>query len=409
MCCGSRSWSLFQSTHPRGVRPVKFDGAFQNLKFQSTHPRGVRPTPATSCWCGILFQSTHPRGVRPQLPASRARASSSFNPRTRVGCDGVTPVNLHAIVRVSIHAPAWGATSHTRLLAMATTCFNPRTRVGCDRIPSPLAPLAVRFQSTHPRGVRRTAAARSRAGELVSIHAPAWGATWIWYQYGIRFEMFQSTHPRGVRHAGHGRIPCAGPVSIHAPAWGATTPSGRPLAPGTGFQSTHPRGVRLALPLDHDRLALVSIHAPAWGATSQRPKGGQRSRVSIHAPAWGATCPCEVRRLAKSLFQSTHPRGVRLGISPSGFNATGVSIHAPAWGATLVVTEAVHRVGPVSIHAPAWGATAVDGLPERPVIGFNPRTRVGCDLQGMQICRGVKRVSIHAPAWGATALVSCQI
>ena len=243
------------------------------------------------------------------------------------------------------------------------------------------------FQSTHPRGVRR-----SDAGELARHRSRFNPRTRVGcdvaYQVACDgYNMFQSTHPRGVRPDSEPAGSTGGSVSIHAPAWGATL---------VVTEAVH-------------RVGPVSIHAPAWGATSQRPKGGQRSRVSIHAPAWGATCPCEVRRLAKSRFQSTHPRGVRLGISPSGFNATGVSIHAPAWGATLVVTEAVHRVGPVSIHAPAWGATAVDGLPERPVIGFNPRTRVGCDLQGMQICRGVKRVSIHAPAWGATALVSCQI
>ena len=186
----------------------------------------------------------------------------------------MTPVNLHAIVRVSIHAPAWGATSHTRLLAMATTCFNPRTRVGCDRIPSPLAPLAVRFQSTHPRGVRRTAAARSRAGELVSIHAPAWGATrrgshQISASGGFNPRTrvgcdpsrncmssltcrFQSTHPRGVRLRERFSIDSM-----------------------DEFQSTHPRGVRLANVLWQQVMVPVSIHAPAWGATTAR---GRRRR-----------------------------------------------------------------------------------------------------------------------------------
>ena len=124
-----------------------------------------------------LFQSTHPRGVRLAAPPPLASINSRFNPRTRVGCDpGRASSRPHA-----------------------RACFNPRTRVGCDLslcvIPSP---------------------------RLVSIHAPAWGAT------GSRQSVSYLT--------------C---VSIHAPAWGATA---RPMFCPTScrFQSTHPRGVRPA-------------------------------------------------------------------------------------------------------------------------------------------------------------------
>ena len=40
--------------------------------------------------------------------------------------------------------------------------------------------------------------------------------------------------------------------------------------------------------------------------------------------------------------------------------------------------------------------------------GFNPRTRVGCDLLAMKYDATVI-VSIHAPVWGATPLKSCCI
>jgi len=56
---------------------------------------------------------------------------------------------------------------------------------------------------------------------IVSIHAPAWGAT------SCRKDTYDFRQ-----------------VSIHAPAWGATS---RPALPGT--------------------FLYVSIHAPAWGAT----------------------------------------------------------------------------------------------------------------------------------------------
>ena len=78
---------LFQSTHPRGVRPKYAKCMGVQFKFQSTHPRGVRlyrlklrvfylvisiHAPTWGATLGQLFpvgnlsifQSTHPRGVR---------------------------------------------------------------------------------------------------------------------------------------------------------------------------------------------------------------------------------------------------------------------------------------------------------------------------------------------------------
>ena len=78
------------------------------------------------------------------------------------------------------------------------------------------------------------------------------------------------------------------------------------------------------------------------------------NEVSIHAPAWGAT-KGGVLLIFKKLFQSTHPRGVRLSI---GILGNGFSSFNPRT-----------RVGcdqeTASDTAYTWG--------------FNPRTRVGCD------------------------------
>ena len=101
---------------------------------------------------------------------------------------------------------------------------------------------------------------------FVSIHAPAWGATY-----------WSSGQELSTQ------------VSIHAPAWGATQPPASTL-----------------------RKTSVSIHAPAWGATSCCQIRGQsiggfnpRSRVGSDG---GSFCPYqEVHR-----FQSTLPRGERL-------------------------------------------------------------------------------------------------
>ena len=78
-------------------------------------------------------------------------------------------------------------------------------------------------------------------------------------------------------------------VSIPAPAWGATASTTMKLPRRMSFNS------RPRVGGDHDtaRLALlfadVSIPAPAWGATARARQSHHRPRVSILAPAQGAT------------------------------------------------------------------------------------------------------------------------
>ena len=78
------------------------------------------------------FQSTRPRGARQGGRAGQLDGDICFNPRARVGRDGTSPWLLDGVPGVSIHAPAWGATTEsTRILARAVS-FNPRARVGRD-------------------------------------------------------------------------------------------------------------------------------------------------------------------------------------------------------------------------------------------------------------------------------------
>ena len=210
--------------------------------FQSTRPRGARRSHADIRRAARAFQSTRPRGARPSLTLGGNRP-----------------------IRVSIHAPAWGATREAWY-------------AGVKR---------AKFQSTRPRGARRHVVIPAGARGTVSIHAPAWGAT-ILFHFSSSSDVFQSTRPRGARPCSclvraywswfqstrpRGARPNRGAlftndrrVSIHAPAWGATYP----------FES-------------RPDTATVSIHAPAWGATSLRTGPSNEIKVSIHAPAWGAT------------------------------------------------------------------------------------------------------------------------
>ena len=316
---------------------------------------GVTPFKGRACACPRRFNPRTRVGC--DVPCEfRPACCQCFNPRTRVGCDDIRRPHRPDTALVSIHAPAWGATPSIYGVLHVRKCFNPRTRVGCDSATMSEMRDKVMFQSTHPRGVRRRPRSSSR-----------------------HWSMFQSTHPRGVR-------------------------------PSPFISDSRGSG--------------VSIHAPAWGATHRQGRRAARAQVSIHAPAWGATQSVLLTMQDLDEFQSTHPRGVRpqpdravsggcscfnprtrvgcdsrpllFSAGPISFNPRTrvgcdhpagkdarlkvVSIHAPAWGATGD-ERLVHIGQAVSIHAPAWGATETYRMFLVDTIGFNPRTRVGCDAQ----------------------------
>ena len=191
------------------------------------------------------------------------------------------------------------------------------------------------FQSTHPRGVR-----------LASESAAENSAE------------FQSTHPRGVRRYRSAQVGAGRIVSIHAPAWGATSLSLNTIYLPFCFNPRTRVGCDVEFAAYIDPIVIVSIHAPAWGATDGVQLFRCRRHVSIHAPAWGATLVSALVLVMEQPFQSTHPRGVRLCGDSLSFDNMAVSIHAPAWGATTSINEHEFSNAPVSIHAPAWGATS---------------------------------------------------
>src|SRR5690554_1341898 len=102
--------------------------------------------------------------------------------------------------------------------------------------------------------------------------------------FTLIFLGFQSTHPHGVRPRGFNRNKCYLVVSIHAPAWGATL-SG--LRIRTSILCFNPR-TRMgcdSFAVGYYVVTTVSIHAPAWGATNLIAYTTTKYRVSIHAPA----------------------------------------------------------------------------------------------------------------------------
>ena len=187
------------------------------------------------------FQSTRPHGARR---------------RTRRG--------LSRCPRVSIHAPARGATTGIYDRTTYLQSFNPRARTGRD-VPTPSGAYQLQVSIHAPaRGATLNICSTSLFLYRVSIHAPARGAT-------------------GADQA-HGR---AGSVSIHAPARGATIAAASDIF-GTKFQSTRPHGARPWTKTDRGSPRGFNPRARTGRDAPQRLEAGV-VEVSIHAPARGAT------------------------------------------------------------------------------------------------------------------------
>ena len=122
----------FQSTRPRGARRTAQEEKTLAQLFQSTRPRGARPIPPMASPILEKFQSTRPRGARPHNGSRKGR-----------------------VFPVSIHAPAWGATLRCADSSTRNSSFNPRARVGRDGVSHHEHARLCQFQSTRPRGARQ--------------------------------------------------------------------------------------------------------------------------------------------------------------------------------------------------------------------------------------------------------------
>ena len=211
-----------------------------------------------------------------------------------------------------------------------------------------------RFQSTHPRGVRRVTIQfrgcikcfnpRTHEGcdlpnlnkrkEIyrVSIHAPTRGATYDQFEHDLN-QWFQSTHPRGVR-------PDTDVAMRQMESFNPRTHEGCDLAlditvkSTNMFQSTHPRGVRL-----YEGLRFRSIKR----------------------------------------FQSTHPRGVRLIVKLIGFRLRSFN---PRTHEGCDIWQRVEFCSTTSFNPRTHeGCDVIAVITSLLLLSFNPRTHEGCDLK----------------------------
>ena len=214
--------------------------------FQSTHPHGVRPLRTSFVSSSAMFQSTHPHGVRPRY-ALRSSSALCFNPRTHMGCDlcEIENVFFHF---VSIHAPTWGATFLIFLNCFHIISFNPRTHMGCD-LPSIVDKIYRGFNPRTHMGCDLICVVLKHCSVCFNPRTHM-GCDVVSFNHGINFS-----------------------VSIHAPTWGATQREAD-FTREMWFQSTHPHGVRPSIyktislhqsfnPRTHMGCDLLTWHLPA--------------------------------------------------------------------------------------------------------------------------------------------------
>ena len=217
---------------------------------------------------------------------------------------------------VSIHAPAWGATTMASFLAGSASVSIHAPAWGATLTRPPVLPVSSLFQSTRPRGARRQTLAFGKVASAVSIHAPAWGATFRYVFPLCNLGQFQSTRPRGARREIGGAFQGAPGFNPRARVGRDATRTGeRPVL--VWFQSTRPRGARRDAASLHDGSYYVSIHAPAWGATGSAQQGmpgrgrfNPRARVGRDGPSGVdpiRTCGFNPRaRVGRDLLIITH-------------------------------------------------------------------------------------------------------
>ena len=164
-----------------------------------------------------------------------------FNPRSREG-SGLNPPFSTACPKISIHAPAKGAT----IKQLIQFCCLKKFQSTLPRRERLLLKITHqhrhRFQSTLPRRER--------------------------HKKSIKADLRQNFNPRS-REGSDTLLSVAvlnADISIHAPAKGATKAVIKTTT-AKKFQSTLPRRERLPASIVLGQYAQISIHAPAKGAT----------------------------------------------------------------------------------------------------------------------------------------------
>ena len=355
------------------------------------------------------------------------------------------PSKTRRINTVSIHATLAGGDNKSYIIATSTRGFlsTPPSRVATQlhyftatfykflstppsRVATPphrtSGPTTQRFYPRHPRGWRRTTAARPGTRTAVSIHATLAGGDLrndpLWQQHGS----FYPRHPRGWR-LGSVRAPgvCTG-VSIHATLAGGDPIFMSPTIQTTEFLSTPPSRVATNNPAILIPQTKFLSTPPSRVATTRLLQNLSEFQFLSTPPSRVATTPFTIFLKLDLLFLSTPPSRVATFSYTVYSAAKGVSIHATLAGGDGTPGTGCAGISSVSIHATlaggdayhaTGGGTAASFYPRHPrgwrrqdaqtldgVPGFYPRHPRGWRRLVDDFCQPIYEVSIHATLAG---------
>ena len=302
----------------------------------------------------MIFQSTLPQGERRCTHIRKLQHIPYFNPRSRKGSDGNFSGIVTHVIPFQSTLPQ-GERPRSLLLPPSRSLFQSTLPQGERHLCVMSIEAKSKFQSTLPQGERPILNAfklfprhfnpRSRKGSdicslhnnrgyLISIHAPARGATLTTLQILTHINHFNPRSRKGS--------------------------DGKSISEGTVQQDFNPRSrkgsdINGAYFIGHSQ-----DFNPRSRKGSDAHKGNKKERlkgISIHAPARGATQQPGKKSYGHVYFNPRSRKGSDFNPDAKLFFPT-ISIHAPARGATSNCFSQFSSIS-ISIHAPARGATSV--------------------------------------------------
>ncbi len=191
---------------------------------------------------------------------------SYFNPRSRKGSDEEDADENQKKDQFQSTLPQGERPSVVPTFSRSLP-FQSTLPQGERHIKSALASFKAVFQSTLPQGERQYEFGIGDPGDLISIHAPARGATDKYHILATLDLNFNPRSRKGSDDAGICDIWMVKSISIHAPARGATSARRKPARNTDDFNPRSRKGSDKLAAYEDLGYTPISIHAPARGAT----------------------------------------------------------------------------------------------------------------------------------------------
>ena len=216
-----------------------------------------------------------------------------FNPRSREGSDPTAVFLLH-FPSISIHAPARGATAGITATQNLSQDFNPRSREGSDTVCSPFVISSQYFNPRSREGSDLPSWCIWSMASIISIHAPARGATGDAKDIWLAVRNF---NPRSREGSDHKFISSASKMRYFNPRsreGSDIQPTRNKRETADKFQSTLPRGERPPSFPARSRCCRYFNPRSREGSDMPELRLTCGKKISIHAPARGATATASV-------------------------------------------------------------------------------------------------------------------